>query len=310
MSFTTILHQQKAIDSIHGQLRSGRVPHAYLFIGMSGIGRRKTALALAKTLNCLTNDYHIADGCGHCVSCQKIEAGLHPAVQTIDFAWQAALLDADIEKQTTLKIDTIRALQKDVTLTTSEGRWKIYLIEPAEHMTTEAANCLLKILEEPPQQTIFVLLSRHRENLPATIVSRTQIVRFRPLPETAIAQHLSDKCGRSFDEAAQIAAASEGSLERALALIARPVNCATRAWEMLQSGTPPLARLLTESTEHKDEAEDFLTDLLVHAKAAFRQDPATHANALRHICAARGFLRKNCNPQMVLDSLLIELSRT
>jgi DNA polymerase-3 subunit delta' len=99
MSFKSIINQDRPKDIIRGQLASGRIPHAYLFLGLDGVGRRKTALELAKALNCHsgTAGSPLLDSCDHCLSCQKINNGTHPDVQTIDFAWQARLEDKEIE---------------------------------------------------------------------------------------------------------------------------------------------------------------------------------------------------------------------
>ncbi len=309
MSFNEILDQQQAKEIIQSQLRSGRVSHGYLFIGMNGIGRRKTALELAKALNCQTNDYRTtAEPCDNCQSCNKINNGIHPDIKTVDFNWQALLLDQELEKQRSLKIETIRSLQKDITLKTIEARWKVYLIEPAEKITTEAANCLLKTLEEPPPNTVIILLSRHRENLPATIVSRVQIVRFQPVPETAVSRFLQDKCAQEPGAAARIAALAEGSLSRAMEIIAKPGNTAEAAWQLIRSQKASVAQLLAASAENADEVETFLEDLLIQIKNDFRRDPAAFADALEQTNAARAMLVRNVNAQILLDALLLKLA--
>jgi DNA polymerase-3 subunit delta' len=275
---------------------------------MEGIGRRKTALELAKALNCTTNNFRAnPEPCDACQSCKKINNASHPDVKTVDFSWQAMLLDQDVEKQRSIKIETIRTLQKDITLKASEGRWKVYLIEPAEKITTEAANCLLKTLEEPPPLTVIILLSRHRENLPATIVSRTQIIRFQPISEPLVSRFLQDNCAQEPQVALKIAGMAEGSISRAMEYIAKPQNSAKEIWGLIKSQKPSIAKLMAASAEHADDAETFLGDLLVQLKNDFRRNPSAFAEALEHTNAARAMLSRNVNAQMLLDLLLIQL---
>jgi DNA polymerase-3 subunit delta' len=275
---------------------------------MEGIGRRKTALELAKALNCRNNDFLAnPEPCDQCQSCKKIDNTTHPDVKTIDFNWQALLLDQEPDKQRSLKIETIRNLQKDITLKAIEGKWKVYLIEPSEKITTEAANCLLKTLEEPPPLTVIILLSRHRENLPATIVSRTQIIRFQPIPEVMVSRFLQDKCAQEPQAALKVAALAEGSLSKAMEHIAMPQNSAEEIWGLIKANKPPVAKLLNVSAENADDVETFLGDLLVQLKNDFRRNPSAFAEALEHTNAARAMLSRNVNAQMLLDSLLLKL---
>jgi DNA polymerase-3 subunit delta' len=284
MSFKDILTQDKAKAIITGQLRSGRIPHAYLFLGPDGVGRKKTALELAKALNCRslsgTTD---KEQCDHCISCQKVDHGIHPDVQLIDFAYQARLENKEPEKQKTMKIDTIRALQHEVNLKPTESTWKIFIVEPAEKITLDAANCLLKTLEEPPKWTVIILLAKHKENLPATIVSRTQIIPFRPLSEKDIAGHLMAKCGLDWTQALDIARMSEGSLAQAFALIGDRESVQSTFWARLKDGPLTAPELLADSQEYAREAAKFLDELLAEAKSDFREDPEQYRAPVEHI---------------------------
>ncbi|MHB9155150.1 MAG: DNA polymerase III subunit delta' [Endomicrobiales bacterium] len=311
MSFKDIHHQQKVKEIIAGQLRSGRIPHAYLFLGQDGVGRRKTALELAKALNCQKNEGQkvIADPCDHCISCQKIAHGNHPDVQVINFAWQANLEGKELEKQKALKIDTIRALQHDVNLRPTEGRWKVYLIEPAEKITLDAANCLLKTLEEPPASTVIILLAKHRENLPATVVSRTQTVFFRPLPEKEVAQFVREQYGLTEQRSREIAQLSEGSLSAAGELAGEGEGAAASLWKQLREGGFSTAELLSLSQQHAKSAPELTAELLAEAKNDFRADPARFGPAVEALVASRGLLERNVNPQMVLDVLFLKLDK-
>ncbi|MFH1369412.1 MAG: DNA polymerase III subunit delta' [Elusimicrobiota bacterium] len=312
--FKNIINQQKAKDITIGQLKSGRVPHAYLFLGQEGVGRKKFALELAKILNCAAN-VSAQDGiqntggaCGHCPSCSKIDRGLHPDVQLVNFEWQANLENKDVEKQKSIKINTIREVQKGVSLKPSEGKWKVYIIEPAEKITLDAANCLLKTLEEPPKWTLLILLARNRENLPATVVSRTQIIPFTPLKETEVAQYLARHHSLSESAAAKIAARSEGSFLAAAALVEEDSGMLESLWNDIKKNLLADAELLAVSQQHSKNASEFTRELLALVKMDFNRDPEKYRNAVQEVLASDKLLGRNVNAQMVLDNMLLSLN--
>lgn len=162
-------------------VRDQRLPPAYLFVGPGGMGKRATAFALAKALNCVALD---SDACDHCTVCQRIDRQLHPDVHLVEPQGQV------------IKIDQIRQLQEALTLQAYEGRVKVAILDDAARLTVEGANCLLKILEEPPFQTLFVLVSQQLGNLPATLISRAQVLRFGLMAHDQIVawlrQHMPD----------------------------------------------------------------------------------------------------------------------
>ena len=198
--FENILGQQKIKAILSGQIKSGKIPHAYIFMGQNGVGKKSTAAEFAKILNCTTNDFTKTDtgACGKCLNCEKISKNSHPDFHLMDFAKQAEMLDEDFEKQKTIKIETVRYLQKEVSTKAHEAKWKFFIVEPAEKMNSAAANCLLKTLEEPPENTILILIAGHKETIPQTIVSRSQTLFFQPLEQDMIASYLMlNRCGKS-----------------------------------------------------------------------------------------------------------------
>ncbi len=154
-------------------ITENRVASAYLLLGLSSDELKTQALLFSKRLNCVDNT-----GCGTCSSCKKIERFVHPDVFRIS------------DSEESIKVETLRDLQKKLQFKPYEGKWKVIIIENAESLNAASSNSLLKILEEPPSQTTFLLLSPHIERLLPTIISRCQIVRlsnmtrpFVPLPE-------------------------------------------------------------------------------------------------------------------------------
>src|SRR5512137_1693829 len=202
MPFDTILGQKQAVNQLRTALRSGHLAHAYLFSGIEGIGKFTVAVAFAKALNCHT---HADDSCDNCVACRKIEKRLHPDVFFVE-------PDKNI-----IKIEQVRDIQKKIIFKPMEGRNKVVIIDQAEKLNLHAANCLLKTLEEPPDDTVIILVAHTAMALLPTIVSRCQRIRFAPLSAAAIREHLAAR-GVEPEEARLAAALAQGSLKRALEL--------------------------------------------------------------------------------------------
>lgn len=164
MAFEAVRGQPAAVELLSRAVESGRVAHAYAFVGPSGVGRKLTALAFARALLCPSR------GCGRCRSCAQIGEGTHPDCHLI-------LPDGQ-----NIKIDQVRELERLAALTPHAGPYKLFILDDAERLTPQAASALLKTLEEPPARTVLVLILSQVRALPATIRSRCQLVRFAPLP--------------------------------------------------------------------------------------------------------------------------------
>lgn len=166
--------QPRAVAQIERALTLGRVAHAYLFAGPPHSGKYTAGLALAAALNCVHPDPERArTGCGACDACQKIAAGIHPDVQTLEQEGAAQIIP----------IDTIRKrVIPQLGLPPHEGKARVFLIEEAAALQGASANALLKTLEEPPARTHFILATIAPEKLLPTIRSRCQRVSFALLP--------------------------------------------------------------------------------------------------------------------------------
>ncbi|MBI3329074.1 MAG: hypothetical protein HYZ81_20510, partial [Nitrospinae bacterium] len=135
------------------------LPNGYLFLGPAGVGKRGTAIGVAQALNCSLQE---GDACNRCSTCLRIDRQLHPDVHLVEPQGQV------------IKIDQIRQLQGLLALQAYEGGTKIAILDDASKLTKEAANALLKSLEEPPARTLFILLCQSLGELPATVLSRVQ----------------------------------------------------------------------------------------------------------------------------------------
>lgn len=169
MSFRDIKGQDNAILFLKGSIRKNRVSHAYIFLGPRGVGKRLTALNFAKALNCGSETPDRP--CDMCNSCEKIDNLRHPDL---------FLLKSE-KDNSIIKIDAIRGLIKNMTLKPYEAKKKVCIIDDAHLMNQEASNALLKTLEEPPSESILILIADRSDDLFPTIVSRCQIVKFFPL---------------------------------------------------------------------------------------------------------------------------------
>ena len=161
--------QCSAIGYLKASLESNRISHAYIFSGPDGVGKRNTALNFAKALNC--DNVKSGEPCDQCPSCKKIDSSKHPDIRVLSPA----------EKNGSIKIEDVRAVIRDIYLKPFEAKKKVYIIEAAEEMKHEAANALLKTLEEPPADSVIILLTEKIKALFHTIVSRSQVVKFFPL---------------------------------------------------------------------------------------------------------------------------------
>ncbi len=238
MSFPELKGQTRALGLLARFIARERIPPALLFVGMEGIGKTLAALAFAKALICRSRKPgtpsapasagtapsrasqgtpFMAAACGKCQDCRSVAAGTHPDVKRVNENYQAALREEDPAKQKTHHVSTIRHLRRDMGMKSMLGSWKVAVIERAHTLEIAAANALLKILEEPQDQTLWILVAPQRELLLKTVSSRCLTVPFHPLSRQQVAGILTEK-GIPSGKAAALAALSEGSVSRALEL--------------------------------------------------------------------------------------------
>jgi DNA polymerase-3 subunit delta' len=166
-----VVGQAPALALLRGALARGRVAHAYAFVGPPGVGRRLAALGFAQACLCPRR------GCGACRVCRRVAAGHHPDCQVL-----VPTPPKDNPRGLpALRIGEIRELQRLASLAPLEGPRKVFILDDADRMTLPTAQALLKTLEEPPPRTLLILVVAHPRVLPPTVLSRCQLVRFRPL---------------------------------------------------------------------------------------------------------------------------------
>jgi DNA polymerase-3 subunit delta' len=206
LSFSRIIGQEKAKRFLKQVMARDKMPHAYLFAGIAGVGKTSTAMALTMALNC---DSPVeGDSCGNCPSCRKMISGNFP-----DFISVSRRPD-----KKNILIEQIKDLNRELRFAPVSGRYRVCLIQQAEIMTVEAANSFLKTLEEPPPGNILILSTVDPRDLLPTIVSRCQSVSFSPLPFKDITDWLVKERNLDKETAEVLASISGGSPGRALGM--------------------------------------------------------------------------------------------
>ena len=343
-----VVGHDRVIGVLRRSLRSGRVSHAYLLTGPPGVGRRTLALIFAMALNCQAS---AGEGgalpdvpCGMCAACTRIMRGTHPDVTVIDLETQHREESGGRGKAPPakeLKIDTVRELVASIGLRPHSGRFRVYIIGDADRLSEEAANCLLKTLEEPPAHAVLVLIAPDESSVLPTISSRCVHLPIRPLPEEVVASGLVRFWEAEPEQAELLARLCRGRLGAAVEMLHDREALAKRrrALEKLSllQGEPVAdrireaaewARLFTDARADLfsmlDTWEGWWRDVLLVGAAADElaantdQLPALRstasrvpvgkaAAAVRLIQRTRQQLNENVNPRLALEALALGL---
>jgi DNA polymerase-3 subunit delta' len=244
VSWDNVIGQLRVREILLSAWRQERIPHAYLFHGTEGVGKDAVALEFARMLCCARGG---EDACGVCPSCVGLATLSHPDVRLVIALPRgtgeksgddpmAGLSGADVKavqeelhrkaenpyyriavpRANTIKINSIREMRRMAALSKNDGGWRVFIVSEADGMEAEAANTLLKTLEEPPPRTLIMLTTSHPDALLPTIQSRCQRVRFDPLTDEDIEAALRDRFGVAPAAAPLAARLGNGSVTRAL----------------------------------------------------------------------------------------------
>ena len=308
----------KIRTSLVNAVRHNRVSHAYLFFGPPGVGKKTAGLAFARALLCR---YGGGDACGNCDDCARSGRGAHPDLHVVR------------PEGASIKIKQLRGVRDGAVLTSFGGGRQVFLVEQAEKMTTEAANCILKTLEEPPGEVLVILVTDDPAGMLPTVLSRCQCLRFSVLTRDEVLRIISRTAGAG-DRAGLAAALARGSPGRALALLEgtgdrdRVVELALRLAGQRRPGVPAPP----EEPANREEAREFVR----HITALFRdvmvrqhgaEDLLINIDRREDITALAGAydrrevldilitaeetdrrLAGNVNQRLALDSLLLKIA--
>lgn len=302
--------QEQAVEILR-RAACGRLAHAYLFTGPAGVGKRLAARTLAAALNC--DGVEAARPCGRCLPCQQLEAGNYLGYREV------------APENGSLRLQQVKETQNMLALSGEGGRYRVVVFDGAENLTTEAANALLKILEEPPENTVFILLTSRPAGVLPTVASRCLPVRFRPLPSAVVARLLVAGQDTTSELLAMLA---QGSLDQARALagdLARIGQARDAAFELWrQAGGSPTGQGAGQGINDAGLLLQMLGMLL--RDEIMRRWPGAAAyvinrdlpglpggedlpvsrlvDALDCVIAAELALQQNVNPQLLLEATL------
>jgi len=210
MAWSRIVGHDGVVERFRQALGGGRLSHAYLFVGPDGVGKELFARELAKAVECERGG---AEACDRCPACQKVEHGNHPDVTFV----RRIEKGAKGERRAAILVEQVREeIQDAIAYKAFAGRHKVFVVVDAARMTEEAQNCLLKTLEEPPPHSLLILLASRLEPFVDTVISRCQLVRFRPLTCEQAERVLVNGSALEPAQARVLARLAEGSPGRAL----------------------------------------------------------------------------------------------
>ncbi len=320
-----IIGQDKAKELLRRAVDRRRMSHAFLFKGPTGVGKKTLAQVFAAYINCHARAQE--EPCGECPSCRKFASGSHPDFLLIEPEGAA------------IKIDQVRALKKALAFPPLEAQYRTVLLAEVHTMRREAANSLLKTLEEPPPGTVLILTGDEASGILPTILSRCQTIPFFPLPKAELAAHLRLEAELDAESAATLAALAEGSLGRARLLQKKGLlPLRRRIIETLLGLAPdspaavsPILELAETTAKLKEDLPELLDllktwfhDLLLAATgggdrvsnrdllpffagAGQRWSDTALSERLALFAAAQKQLNRNCNPAAVCEVLFFAL---
>lgn len=342
MPFAEIVGQDRAIRVIRRALVAGTLPHAWLFYGPEGVGKFKTALAVAKALLCVRAPAD--DFCGACPDCTRIDNEAHPDALVVRAESKQGEREGGgagggEEASGEIRIEQVRQFQRWAAVASFQGGWRVGIFDGAERMNPYAANALLKTLEEPPPRMVLMLVSPSRGALLPTIASRCQPLHFPPVGRDEAAAALAAKVEGSPEELGLLAELACGSIGRALTLgrdrdwvFRERKRWVGRLCSFLEGWRSGLEDFVEELVRSGRTAEvlalyrSWYRDLLVYRETgeasrvtnldlietvsalAGTFDPVGCAESIVAIERAGEALESHRNTQLVLESLFLELA--
>lgn len=253
MAWQGILGHDEVVERFRTALERGRLASTYLFVGPAGVGKAAFARKLAQTLLCPVCPAAEMAPCGVCASCVQAVAGTHPDLLTVSRPEDKSDIPVALfigPKERRMQ----EGLCHDIGLRPLMGGRRVALIDDADYLNDEGANCLLKTLEEPPPRSVMILIGTSADRQLPTIRSRSQIVRFAPLPAPELAELIEREGLANGDDAARLADFAEGSLRRAREL------AAPELWTFRSQLNAALSEPAVDSPRLAQQVNDFVNE--------------------------------------------------
>ena len=323
-----VLGQDKILALLERSIEEDTIAHAYLLVGPHHVGKKTLAINLAQALNCNAHK----PPCGQCRSCRRILDHKHADVTSVG-----------LDSRTEIGIDDIRELQKLANLPPYEGKCKVFIIDDAEYLSTEAANSLLKILEEPPPKVVWLLLAAEERRLLPTIVSRCQRLELKPLPLMQLQNILTNSYNVDLAKAEFLAHLCHGCLGWALSALAdddilkqraqRVTMFSSLASASLQQRFAYAQEIATQFSQNRRSVAEIIEiwlswwrDLMLikggckeaiinvdYEVALEKQAKSLSLNEIKQFLANLRSLReeisKNVNPRLAFESLMLNMPK-
>ena len=312
MSFAKFIGNQSTVNLLRRLKRAQRLPHALIFEGLAGVGRRTLARSLAKALLCQDTDSD--DACGVCDSCLLLADGNHPDVNELPDESAVAELKVDVIRE-----EVVYPCQESAMM----GNVRCFIMPDIERMRGAAANALLKVLEEPPAGTYFLMTTQVAGGLLSTIRSRSQVYRLQPLQADELAQLLRRQ-GMNFEQAQQLAAVAGGSLRsvadiqlsdapmvdlRQLLLQGFDMARVGRVFEALPQDPNKVTGGRTLGQEQRRTLAVWLDALIVELRQDLRRHgvSAEAGQFINRILQLKRDLQINIHPRQIIEGLSLPL---
>lgn len=326
ITFSDIVGNQQQLETLRQSLEKDRLHHAYLFLGPEGVGKRTLALSLAMAVQCLEN---VGDSCGGCANCVQVRKGHHPDVRLLE----------PLPGKKEISIQQIRELARELNFHPFSGKKKIAILDPATLMNASAQNALLKTLEEPPGESLLILISTGTGGLLPTLLSRCFRLSFSPLPVELVTTFLVTQKGIKLEQAEILATMTMGSVGKAIKLEAEDFLEKRKIWaekiSSLHQGNyrggltlaEEIAGTREESLEFVDWLEGWYRDILLYRVTGslqgicnldleknikdqaelYKLDRILFLSA--HTGRTRARVQRNVNRRMALENLFAETVR-
>ena len=330
MSFAKLIGNERNKQILQRLLSGGRISATMIFAGPAGIGKRQFALTLAKAANCqkVPANSFSTDSCDECAVCRRIDEGVYGDVTTIQPDGQF------------IKIAQTRALAEEVYYRPREGRQRFFIIDEADRLRDEAANSMLKTLEEPPPTSTLILLTSRPNSLLQTIRSRSQRINFAPLPIAEMEKFLAENYPRPAADTALLARVAEGRIGQAtafdLSVYRQERRTLIELLELIAKGQDRVRLLKAAEYIGKKERDEFEKELdllssllrdifllasgasqnqIVNIDVADRLQQLADKTGLKRVTAwsekvgeVRRYLRVNINRQVAMEAALLGLA--
>jgi len=291
LSFENLIGNERIKENLKKSIKSNNILHSYIFVGISGIGKRIFAREFAKSILCLNEDKY----CNKCKSCMEFQSNNHPDFMEIERA----------EDSKNIKIEQIRFMQEKIAEKPIISSKKVYIIDDADTMTIEAQNCLLKTLEEPPEYAVIILIVSNESKLLNTIKSRCIKIPFEMISDDNIKKYIEDNITK--DVSKNMISMCGGSIGKAKIIEERKeiyINLEEvidNMNKMDQIDILNKSEILYKSKDNIQELLDYINIILYNKK------DIRYINCIQIVEDTKRRLLQNSNYDMSIDRLLIKM---